>query len=65
MLLETFIYHHPDARLSSFDYRAVNALPVDNAVTIHGSWIDDNTAQLWMIKDTDGVVCMTGNIDTL
>jgi len=65
MLLENFVYHHPDAKLSSFDYRAVNPLTVNNTVTINGAWVNDKTIKVWVVKDLDGVVCMTGNIGVL
>jgi hydroxyacyl-ACP dehydratase HTD2-like protein with hotdog domain len=65
MLLETFIYHHPDAQLASFDYRAVNPLTVNNTVTINGAWVDDKSVKLWVVKDLDSVVCMTGVINVL
>jgi len=65
MLLETFTYHRPDALLSSFDYRAINPLTVNNKVTIHGAWVNGKMIKVWLVKELDGVVCMTGNIHIL
>jgi hydroxyacyl-ACP dehydratase HTD2-like protein with hotdog domain len=62
MLLETFTHHHPDRQLASFDYRAVNPLPVGLPVSIHGVWEDQDNAKLWVMRDGDGVVVMTGNV---
>lgn len=65
MLLETFTYHYPDAQLSLFDYRAINPLTVNNKVTIHGAWVNGKMIKVWLVKEVDGVVCMTGNIHIL
>lgn len=62
MLLETFTHHHPDRQLASFEYRAVNPLPVGESVSIHGVWEGQDSAKLWVIRDGDGVVVMTGNV---
>jgi len=62
MLLETFTHHHPDRQLASFDYRAVNPLPVGLSVSIHGVWENEDNAKLWVMRNGDGVVVMTGNV---
>ncbi|THH17823.1 hypothetical protein EW146_g3078 [Bondarzewia mesenterica] len=61
MLLETLIFHKPDAQPKSFEYRALNPVVVNRSVTIHGSLGQDGVAQLWT-EDADGVVGMRGTV---
>jgi len=59
MLLETATFHNPGIKLESFEYRAQNPVTVNRPTTIHGTWQDKNTIQLWC-EDEEGVVGMTG-----
>ncbi|KII88448.1 hypothetical protein PLICRDRAFT_111173 [Plicaturopsis crispa FD-325 SS-3] len=61
MLLETVLFHHPDAQLKSFEYRARNPLVVRRPLTVHGSFEDKDTVQLWVVDDK-GTVGMTGKV---
>lgn len=47
MLLESVIFHFPQVQFSQFKYRATNPLFVNRSLTINGTWIDDQTIQLW------------------
>ncbi|EIM90072.1 uncharacterized protein STEHIDRAFT_108664 [Stereum hirsutum FP-91666 SS1] len=60
MLLETLVFHNPNAVFSSFEYRAMNPVVVNRPITIHGALEDDGeSAQLWT-EDGEGVVGMKG-----
>lgn len=67
MLLDATIYHHPELKLKTFEYRALNPLVVNRAVTIHGAWekdsepLNDKALLVWAIDDQD-VVGMSGRI---
>lgn len=60
MLLETLVFHNPNAVFSSFEYRAMNPVVVNRPITIYGALEDDGeSAQLWT-EDGEGVVGMKG-----
>ncbi|KAI0054121.1 hypothetical protein FA95DRAFT_1507760 [Auriscalpium vulgare] len=62
MLVETLLFHHPDARPKSLEYRALNPVIVNRAVTINGSWTGEkNAVHLWT-QDEDGVIGMRGTV---
>ena len=61
MLLETLLFHRPDAKLRSFKYRAINPVAVNRPMTIHGALEGDGKALLWT-EDADGVVGMNGTV---
>ena len=60
MLLETLEFHYRRTRLASFEYRAINPLVVNQAITIHGAVAENGElVRLWAEND-EGVVGMTG-----
>jgi hydroxyacyl-ACP dehydratase HTD2-like protein with hotdog domain len=61
MLLETIVYHKPEAMLKTFEYRATNPVIVNRPVTVNGAWENKKTAVLWCV-DGNGVVGMTGKV---
>jgi hydroxyacyl-ACP dehydratase HTD2-like protein with hotdog domain len=67
MLLETALFHHPGAKLKTFEYRALNPLVVNQPITIHGAWekASDSSAKkallVWAVAEGD-VVGMSGRI---
>jgi hydroxyacyl-ACP dehydratase HTD2-like protein with hotdog domain len=61
MLLEATMFHHPDIKLKSFKYRALNPLIVNVPLTIMGNWEDKSTIMVWCASE-DGTVGMTGKI---
>ena len=68
MLLDTAVHHHPELKLKTFEYRALNPLVVNKAITVHGAWEKTVTADssekallVWAIDDQD-VVGMSGRI---
>ncbi|ETW85856.1 hypothetical protein HETIRDRAFT_245796, partial [Heterobasidion irregulare TC 32-1] len=61
MLLETLLFHRPNAKLRSFEYRAINPVVVNRPMTIHGALERDGKALLWT-EDADGVVGMNGTV---
>ena len=67
MLLETAVFTHPDLKLKSFEYRALNPLVVNQPVTIHGAWekaSEDKSEKallVWAVGEND-VVGMSGRI---
>ena len=63
MLLETVTFHNPGLQLTSFEYCARNPMAVKRAMTINGSWTDENIIKLWCV-DENGVVGMTGTVTT-
>ncbi|KAJ7777414.1 hypothetical protein B0H16DRAFT_1879473 [Mycena metata] len=62
MMLEAVRLERPDARFTSFNYRARNPLVVNRAISINGVWQDENTVELWCV-DRAGVVGMTGFLE--
>ncbi|RDB20529.1 Mesaconyl-C(4)-CoA hydratase [Hypsizygus marmoreus] len=61
MLLETAVFHNPNIRISSFEYRARNPMIVNRTSTIHGTWTDKDTIDLWCVEE-GGLVGMTGKV---
>ncbi|KAJ7632663.1 hypothetical protein FB45DRAFT_913084 [Roridomyces roridus] len=61
MLLETAVFHKPNAQIAHFEYRARNPIIVGRQLTFKGSWVDAQTATLWCV-DQEGTVGMTGSI---
>ncbi|TFY77170.1 hypothetical protein EWM64_g6842 [Hericium alpestre] len=61
MLLETLLFYEPDAKLATFEYRALNPVLVNRMSTVHGAWETDTVAHLWT-QDEDGVVGMQGKV---
>ncbi|KAI0273767.1 hypothetical protein BC834DRAFT_228405 [Gloeopeniophorella convolvens] len=59
MLLETLAYHHPEAQMKSFEYRALNPVVVNRRLTFHGAWNGSSEIALWVV-DEAGVVGMKG-----
>jgi len=47
MLLESVTFHFPQVQFCHFEYRATNAMFVNRTLTIKGTWVDDQTIQLW------------------
>ena len=64
MLLEATVFHHPDAVVRSFEYRAVNPLVVGQPIGIWGAWENKRTVIVWATGGPKGndVVGMTGKI---
>ena len=63
MLLETTKFYHGFTEFDFFEYKARNPIIVNCPITIHGTWITENSIELWTLDD-EGVVGMTGNITT-
>ena len=68
MLLDTTVFHYPELKLKTFEYRALNPLVVNKTVTIHGAWektaagdSTDKALLVWAVDDQD-VVGMSGRI---
>jgi hydroxyacyl-ACP dehydratase HTD2-like protein with hotdog domain len=45
--------------IDTFEYRATNQLFVNQAITVHGTWVSGSKIKLWAQSD-DGVVGMVG-----
>jgi hydroxyacyl-ACP dehydratase HTD2-like protein with hotdog domain len=61
MLLEATMFHHPDIKLKSFQYRAMNPLVVNVPVKILGTWDNKSSISVWCVNEY-GTVGMTGKI---
>lgn len=64
LLLDTTIFHIPDIKLKSFEYRAINPMVINKEVTIHGAWDtsgEEKALLVWAV-DEDDVVGMSGRI---
>ncbi|KAJ6496699.1 hypothetical protein C8R47DRAFT_1115217 [Mycena vitilis] len=61
MLLEATKFHKPEAEFVHFEYRARNAVIVNDPMSIHGVWVDAHTVNVWCTND-EGVVGMTGTV---
>lgn len=61
MLLETLNFYHPEVKVQSFEYRATNPMFVNRELSIHGTWLDGSSVQVWC-SDDKGIVGMTGRI---
>src|SRR6267378_8546753 len=61
MLLETLAYHHPEARMKSFEYRALNPVVVSEELTFNGTWSSPKEITLW-VQNEAGVVGMKGKV---
>ena len=66
MLLDVIALRIPDRGFKSFDYRAVNPIPVNRRVSIHGAQENADTIRVWAEvedpKTGHQVVGMTGRI---
>ena len=66
MLLDVIALRIPDRGFKSFDYRAVNPIPVNRRVSIHGAQENADTIRVWSEVDepktVHQVVGMTGRI---
>lgn len=61
MLLETVVVNKPHVALTSFEYRAVNPLVVNQNIRVSGTWVDEKTVYVWAVGER-GVVGMTGTV---
>ncbi|KIP09564.1 hypothetical protein PHLGIDRAFT_28924 [Phlebiopsis gigantea 11061_1 CR5-6] len=65
MLLDATIFHNPEVKPKTFEYRALNPLVVNKGITIHGAWdrasADGKALLVWAVDDED-VVGMSGRI---
>ncbi|KAI0006160.1 hypothetical protein BJV74DRAFT_875213 [Russula compacta] len=61
MLLETLVYHHPEAQMKSFEYRALNPVIVNRELNFHGCRSSSKEIVLW-VQDEAGVVGMKGRV---
>jgi len=61
MLLETLAYHHPEAHMKSFEYRALNPVVVNEELTFNGTWSGSKEIALW-VQNEAGVVGMKGKV---
>jgi hydroxyacyl-ACP dehydratase HTD2-like protein with hotdog domain len=61
MLLETLTHHYPEARMKSFEYRALNPVIVNEALTFNGTWNGSKEIVLW-VRNEAGVVGMKGKV---
>ncbi|GJE86915.1 hypothetical protein PsYK624_029980 [Phanerochaete sordida] len=64
MLLDTAVFHDPDIKIKSFEYRALNPLVVNKEVTIYGArdiGTEEKAIRVWAV-DEDNIVGMSGRI---